>query len=152
MTEKAILNNREEFEKIPKTSGLYYFYDEHGSVLYIGKADNLHTRILAHYNNHSIDREMRFFVKMIESKGFTVKEVEKLPKELLNIWKRLEERARAHTNTLVIDLVFDKVKRITIEEMPEEETESKEKNLIEMCQPTYNSESHSKEYYKLKYE
>jgi len=145
MTNKAILNNREEFEKIPKTSGLYYFYDEHGSVLYIGKANNLHSRILAHYNNHSLYREIGYFVKMIESKGFSIKEKEKLPEELLNIWDNFVEKDFS-SNILVIDRVFDKVKRITIEEMPKEETKSKEKNLIEMCQPTYNSESHSKEY------
>ena len=148
---KSFKNDFGELEKIPRTSGIYYFYDENGGILYIGKANNLHSRILAHYNNHSIDREMRFFVKMIESKGFTVNEVEKLPKELSNIWKGLGERARAHVNTLVIDLVFDKVKRITIEEMPEEETKSKEKALIKELEPIYNAETQSEGYYKWKY-
>jgi len=148
MTEKVILNNREEFEEIPKTSGLYYFYDENGSVLYIGKANNLYSRIVAHYINNSLCKEIAFFVKTIKLKGFSIKEEEKLPKELRDIWKNFKERESKHS-ILVVDLIFDKVKRITIEEMPEEETKSKEKNLIEMCQPTYNSETNSEEYSKL---
>jgi len=148
---KSFQNNREEIDRIPRTSGIYYFYDENNVIIYIGKANNLYSRTLAHFTNHSIDRQMRFFVKMIESKGFSIMEEEKLPKELLDIWKRLKERGNS-SNALVVDLVFDKVKKITIEEMPKEETESKEKELIDEFQPIYNSESNSEEYYKLAYE
>ena len=30
-----------ELKEIPRTSGIYYFYDEHDDILYIGKADSL---------------------------------------------------------------------------------------------------------------
>ena len=148
---KSYKNDFEELKKIPYTSGIYYFYDENDDIIYIGKADNLHSQTLAHFKNHSIYREMRFFVKIIESKGLSIKEEVELPKELLSIWERLKERDFS-SSPVVIDWVFDKVKRIEIEEIDKELTEDKEKELILKFQPTYNSESNSEEYYKLKHE
>ena len=141
-------NDFEELKKIPQTSGLYYFYDENDNILYIGKANNLHSRTLAHYHNHSLYREMGFFVKIIESKGFSIKEKEKLPKELLDIWDNFTERDFS-SNTLVIDSKFNKVKRIEIEEMPKELTESKEKEMIQKFQPPFNYETASDEYFEI---
>jgi len=147
---KSYKNDFDELKKIPRTSGIYYFYDENDNSLYIGKANILHSRIFAHFHEHSLFRQMGFFVKMIESKGFSIKDKENLPKELLNIWDDLCEKCWS-SSPIVIDWVFDKVKRIEIEEMPKELTESKENELIYEFQPTYNSETHSEEYYKLKY-
>jgi len=141
-------NDFEELKKIPQTSGLYYFYDENDNILYIGKANNLHSRTLAHYHNHSLYREMGFFVKIIESKGFSIKEKEKLPKELLDIWDNFIERDFS-SSTLVIDSKFNKVKRIEIEEMPKELTESKEKEMIQKFQPPFNFETATDEYFEI---
>jgi len=148
---KSFKNEFDELKKIPQTSGIYYFYDEDDDVIYIGKANNLYSRTLAHFKNHSIDREIGFFIKNISSKGYSIHEEEKLPKELLDIWKRLKERGRS-SSSLVIDVVFDKVNRIEIEEMSEELTELKEKEMIEKFQPIYNSETNSEEYYEIKYD
>jgi len=50
----------EELERIPNTSGLYYFYDQNDKLLYIGKAKNLHLRISDHLyleeNRHNLAR------------------------------------------------------------------------------------------------
>jgi len=148
---KSFKNNLEELKRIPRTSGIYYYYDENNVIIYIGKADSLYKRNLAHFKNHSIDRQMGFFVKMIESKGFSIHEEEKLPKELSDIWYNLKQ-GDFSSNPIVIDWVFDKVKRIEIEEIDDKELrESKEKEMIKKFQPIYNSESYSDEYYKLKY-
>lgn len=145
---KSYKNDFKELKKIPQTSGLYYFYDENDNILYIGKANNLHSRTLAHYHNYSLYREMGFFVKIIESKGFSIKEKEKLPKELLDIWDNFKERDFS-SSTLVIDSKFNKVKRIEIEEMPKELTESKEKEMIQKFQPPFNYETASDEYFEI---
>lgn len=36
-------------DQIPTQAGVYYFYDERGKILYIGKAKNLKSRILNHF-------------------------------------------------------------------------------------------------------
>jgi hypothetical protein len=145
---KSYKNDFEELKKIPQTSGLYYFYDENDDILYIGKANNLHSRTLAHYHNHSVYREMGFFVKIIELKGFSIKEKEKLPKELLDIWDNFIERDFS-SSTLVIDSKFNKVKRIEIEEMSKELTESKEKEMIQKYKPPLNFETATDEYFEI---
>ena len=143
---KSYKNNFEELKKITQTSGLYYFYDEHDDILYIGKANVLRSRVLAHYHNHSLYREMGFFVKILNSKGLSIKDEEKLPRKLLDIWDNFRERESKH-KILVIDTKFNQVKRIEIEEMPKELTESNEKNMIEKHEPIYNFETNSDEYY-----
>jgi len=75
---KSYKNDFDEIKKIPRTSGIYYFYDEHDDILYIGKADSLYKRTLEHYYNHSLYREMKFFVKILNSKGLSIRNKEKL--------------------------------------------------------------------------
>jgi len=56
MLDKAV------FSKLPSTAGVYYFHDEKGKLLYVGKSKNLHNRVLSHFQNSSSQRalEMRF--------------------------------------------------------------------------------------------
>ena len=39
----------ETIDKIPDTPGVYYFYDNKGQILYIGKSLNIKTRVLSHF-------------------------------------------------------------------------------------------------------
>jgi len=41
---------KEDFEKLPKTSGVYYFIDSKGLALYVGKAKNIKSRISSHFS------------------------------------------------------------------------------------------------------
>lgn len=41
---------KEEFEKLPAKAGVYYFHDEHGNVIYVGKAINIKKRIAGHFS------------------------------------------------------------------------------------------------------
>ena len=41
---------REDFEKLPKTAGVYYFIDSKGLALYVGKAKNIKSRISSHFS------------------------------------------------------------------------------------------------------
>jgi DNA polymerase-3 subunit epsilon len=51
----------EEIEKLPEVPGVYYFHDEDGNILYIGKSVNIRQRVLTHLNNNLTKRaiEMR---------------------------------------------------------------------------------------------
>ncbi|MBL4577844.1 MAG: GIY-YIG nuclease family protein [Flavobacteriales bacterium] len=41
---------REVFEAIPEGTGVYYFRDETGKIIYIGKANNIKSRLLSHFS------------------------------------------------------------------------------------------------------
>ncbi len=47
------------FSEIPETSGVYYFFDEKGNDVYIGKSNNLHRRVLDHFYNRKLKKDIR---------------------------------------------------------------------------------------------
>ena len=40
---------KETFDRLPEKPGVYYFHDEKGSIIYVGKAINLKKRVLSHF-------------------------------------------------------------------------------------------------------
>ena len=44
---------REMYDRLPSTTGIYYFKDENGSIIYVGKAKNIKRRILGHFYDKS---------------------------------------------------------------------------------------------------
>jgi DNA polymerase III subunit epsilon len=47
-----------KIENIPDEPGVYYFYNEKGDLIYIGKSRNLQQRIATHLSNNSTNRAM----------------------------------------------------------------------------------------------
>ncbi len=47
--------------KLPREAGVYYFYDDKGELIYVGKSKNIHDRVMSHLSNNSSKRaiEMR---------------------------------------------------------------------------------------------
>ncbi|HHZ64500.1 MAG TPA: DNA polymerase III subunit epsilon [Flavobacteriales bacterium] len=41
--------SREVFDAIPEETGVYYFLDETGKIIYVGKANNIKGRVLSHF-------------------------------------------------------------------------------------------------------
>jgi DNA polymerase-3 subunit epsilon len=66
-TEPTLFSNQihslseEKIASLPGTTGVYYLYDEKGSLIYIGKSNDIHQRILTHLNNSKTKKaiEMR---------------------------------------------------------------------------------------------
>jgi DNA polymerase-3 subunit epsilon len=58
---------REDFEKLPYTPGVYYFHDEKGKVIYVGKARNIRYRVNSHFSNNSETRQKQNFLRHIHS-------------------------------------------------------------------------------------
>jgi DNA polymerase-3 subunit epsilon len=51
----------EQMASIPYTPGVYYFHDQKGKVIYVGKAKNLRSRVCSHFsNNHPGMRKQEF--------------------------------------------------------------------------------------------
>jgi DNA polymerase-3 subunit epsilon len=48
----------EKVESIPEEPGVYYFYNEKGDLIYIGKSRNLQQRIRTHLSNNTTNRAM----------------------------------------------------------------------------------------------
>ena len=47
-----------KIETIPEEPGIYYFYNENGDLIYIGKSRNLQQRISTHLSNNTTNRAM----------------------------------------------------------------------------------------------
>lgn len=48
----------EKIDSIPEEPGIYYFYNEKGDLIYIGKSRNLQQRIRTHLSNNTTNRAM----------------------------------------------------------------------------------------------
>lgn len=54
---------KSHFDALPSTPGVYYFHDQKGKVIYVGKAKNIRTRINSHFSNNSDSRQKQNFLK-----------------------------------------------------------------------------------------
>ena len=63
--------DRNIIDGLPASQGVYYFYDEEGEIIYIGKSNNIHDRVMSHLTNNRSKRaiEMR---EMIADISFEV--------------------------------------------------------------------------------
>jgi DNA polymerase III subunit epsilon len=54
---------KEHFEALPYTPGVYYFHNEKGKIIYVGKAINIRYRVNSHFSNNSESRQKQNFLK-----------------------------------------------------------------------------------------
>lgn len=54
-------------DNLPYTPGVYYFLDEKGKILYIGKAKNLKYRIKSHFTHNGSGKQRQEFIRKIHS-------------------------------------------------------------------------------------
>lgn len=48
--------SRERFLEIPESTGIYYFHDKNGQVIYVGKANDIRSRFKGHFSSSSKDK------------------------------------------------------------------------------------------------
>ena len=46
-----LLLDPKEVEKLPSSAGVYYFYDEKGGLLYVGKSVHIRNRVMSHFSS-----------------------------------------------------------------------------------------------------
>jgi DNA polymerase-3 subunit epsilon len=56
-----------DFIRLPNHPGVYYFYNQKGKVVYVGKALNIRKRVNSHFSNNSDSRQKQNFIKHIHS-------------------------------------------------------------------------------------
>lgn len=56
-----------QVKQLPQTPGVYYFHDNKGKVLYVGKAKNLSKRVNTHFANNKPGRQKQEFLRNIYS-------------------------------------------------------------------------------------
>jgi excinuclease ABC subunit C len=66
-TEKIKIIKEKDFEKLPKNSGVYFFYDKK-NLIYIGKAINIKNRVKNHFQQPSY--RDKFFIEKVNKIGF----------------------------------------------------------------------------------
>ncbi len=57
--------NKEEILSLPTSPGVYYFKDNKGKVIYVGKAINIKKRVLTHFSGHNPSRQRQDFIKKV---------------------------------------------------------------------------------------
>jgi DNA polymerase-3 subunit epsilon len=57
----------EQLEKLPQVPGVYYFHDQKGKVIYVGKARNIRSRVVSHFSNNKPGRQKQEFLRNIYS-------------------------------------------------------------------------------------
>lgn len=58
------------FDALPKIPGVYYFHDQKGKVVYVGKAKNIRSRVNSHFSNNSDSKQKQNFVRNIYAISF----------------------------------------------------------------------------------
>lgn len=57
----------EEVDQLPRSPGIYYFKDNKGKVIYVGKAVDIRTRVMSHfYNQERKDRKMHEHIAHVD--------------------------------------------------------------------------------------
>lgn len=56
---------KERVSCLPDKPGVYYFHDEKGKVIYIGKAKSLKRRVISHFSNNSAGQRKQDFLRKI---------------------------------------------------------------------------------------
>jgi DNA polymerase-3 subunit epsilon len=54
---------REHFEQLPYTPGVYYFHNEKGKIIYVGKAKNIRYRVNSHFTSPGESRQKQNFLR-----------------------------------------------------------------------------------------
>ncbi|PWU04536.1 MAG: DNA polymerase III subunit epsilon [Bacteroidetes bacterium] len=63
---------REQVEQLPGKPGVYYFRDQKGKIIYVGKAKNLRHRVSSHFTHNGSGRQRQEFLRNVYQINFQV--------------------------------------------------------------------------------
>jgi len=150
---KSLLRNSKEqllppnvpknnFDQLPFTPGVYYFHNQKGKIIYIGKAINIRKRVNSHFSNNSAGRQKQNFLRHIYSISFQSCATELMAQvlestEIKRYWPEFNSSQKNREDVLGIYTYEDQngYLRIVIEK--------NKKNLKPVCTFQYLAEGHS---------
>ena len=56
---------KEQIEKLPRKPGVYYFRNQKGKVIYVGKAKSLKNRVSSHFTHNGASRQKQEFIRNV---------------------------------------------------------------------------------------
>lgn len=62
----------EDFNALPTLPGVYYFFNKAGTIIYIGKANNLKKRVIQHFSGQNTSARRQDFLREIHAISFDV--------------------------------------------------------------------------------
>lgn len=103
---------KEDFEKLPYTAGVYYFHDEKGKVVYVGKAKNIRYRVSSHFSNNATTRQKQNFMRHIhrisfEECGTELMAAVKESSEIKRLWPRFNAAQKRREDVYGIISFYD---------------------------------------------
>ena len=57
--------SKEQIEQLPRTPGVYYFRNQKGKVVYVGKAKSLKQRVSSHFTHNGAGRQKQEFIRNV---------------------------------------------------------------------------------------
>jgi DNA polymerase-3 subunit epsilon len=54
-----------QFAQLPNSPGVYYFHNQKGKIVYVGKAKNIKKRVTSHFSNNSPNKQKQDFMRNI---------------------------------------------------------------------------------------
>jgi excinuclease ABC subunit C len=99
------MSSREEhiksiLQRLPESPGSYQYFDEHGTVIYVGKAKNLKRRVSSYFNRDHDSRKTAILVSKIYDIHYTVVKTEA---EALLLENQLIKQFQPRYNVLLKD-------------------------------------------------
>ena len=63
---------KERYDGLPEKTGVYYFHDAHGKIIYVGKAVNIKDRVCAHFGGNTHTKSRTLFLNSIYDVSYEV--------------------------------------------------------------------------------
>ncbi|MNY06130.1 UvrABC system protein C [compost metagenome] len=64
--------SRSEIDRLPRVPGVYYFKDQKGNIIYVGKAKDIQKRVYSHFTGSNTGKQRQEFLKNIHAVDFEV--------------------------------------------------------------------------------
>ena len=71
-----VFDHRKYLENIPHKPGVYQYFDDEGTLIYIGKAKDLRNRVSSYFNNDNVNAKTKTLVRKIRDIKFTIVDTE----------------------------------------------------------------------------
>lgn len=87
-------------DRLPEEPGSYQYWDETGTIIYVGKAKNLKKRVSSYFNKNQESAKTRILVSKIQDISYTTVRTEE---DALNLENRLIKKYKPRYNVMLKD-------------------------------------------------